>query len=127
MTVKNTQAMPGGIARPPRGRHRRAGPGLGWTLGALAIAAVVLTPLVAVVVIAFNPTENIWPHLVATTLPRYLSNTVTLAAGTAVLAAATGAGAAWLVTMYRFPLSGWLEWWLLLPMAIPAYLSLIHI
>ncbi len=123
MTGENSQALPGGTARTSQGRHRKVGAGPGWTLGALTIAAVVLIPLVAVVVIAFNPTENIWPHLLATTLPRYLTNSIILASGSAVLAAVVGAGAAWLVTMYRFPLSGWLEWWLLLPMAIPAYVS----
>lgn len=123
MTVENTQALTAGHARPATGRRRQNAAGPGWTLGALLIATVVLVPLVAVVVIAFNPTENIWPHLLATTLPRYLSNSVLLAVGTAVLTAAVGAGAAWLVTMYRFPLSGWLEWWLLLPMAIPAYVA----
>ncbi len=123
MAGQNTQAFTAGTGPVPQGRQRRVGGGPGWTLGALVIAAVVLIPLVAVVVIAFNPTENIWPHLLATTLPRYLTNSVILAAGSAVLASAVGAGAAWLVTMYRFPLSRWLEWWLLLPMAIPAYVS----
>jgi hypothetical protein len=35
----------------------------------LVIAAVVLAPMLAVLWIAFHPTENIWPHLVATVLP----------------------------------------------------------
>jgi len=41
----------------------------------------------------------------------------------AALAAAMGTGAAWLVTMYRFPGARWLEWLLLLPLAIPAYVG----
>src|SRR5258706_14187410 len=32
-----------------------------------------------------------------------------------------GVVAAWLVTAYRFPGRGWLEWALLLPLAMPAY------
>jgi iron(III) transport system permease protein len=80
-------------------------------------------PILSVVWTAFHPTENIWPHLVSTTLPRYVKMTVVLALGTGALAAAVGAGAAWLVTMYRFPLSRLLEWLLLLPLAVPAYVG----
>lgn len=94
-----------------------------WSLGAIVIAAIVLAPLVAVVWIAFNPTDNIWPHLVSTTLPRYLGNTLILALGVALLSACMGTGAAWLVTMYRFPFSRVLQWVLLLPLSIPAYVG----
>ena len=95
----------------------------GWSLGALAIAAVVLAPMLAVLWIAFHPTENIWPHLVATVLPRYFMATLRLMLGVGVLTAAMGAGAAWLVTMYRFRGSRVLEYALLFPLAIPAYVG----
>jgi iron(III) transport system permease protein len=94
-----------------------------WSLGAVVIATVVLLPLVAVLWIALHPSENIWPHLASTTLPRYAKNTAILALGVAVLAASVGAGTAWLVSMYRFPLSKLLQWLLLLPLAIPAYVG----
>ena len=94
-----------------------------WTLGAGLIALVVLAPMAAVIWIAFNPTENIWPHLMATVLPRYLANTLTLMVGVAALTAVAGTGAAWLVTMYRFPGARWLDYALLFPLAIPAYVG----
>lgn len=94
-----------------------------WTLGAVAIAAVVLAPILSIVWIAFNPTENIWPHLMATVLPRYLGTTLALMAGVAVLTAAMGTGAAWLVSQYDFPGRRWLAQALLFPMAIPAYVG----
>ncbi len=94
-----------------------------WSFGAFAIAVVVLLPIVSVVWIAFNPSENIWPHLLATTLPRYFTNTVILMVATGALTAMVGTGAAWLVVMYRFPLHGLLQWALLLPLAIPAYIG----
>ncbi|PKP72478.1 MAG: iron ABC transporter permease, partial [Alphaproteobacteria bacterium HGW-Alphaproteobacteria-6] len=106
---------------PPRWRVRPAGGG--WALGALVIAALVLLPILSVAALALRPTENIWPHLLATTLPRYLVNSVVLAVGTGALAAAVGAGAAWLVVMYRFPGVRVLEWLLLMPLAIPAYIG----
>jgi iron(III) transport system permease protein len=95
----------------------------GWTLAALAIAGVVMAPMLAVLWLAFHPTENIWPHLLATVLPRYLKTTFALMAGVGVLAGAAGTGAAWLVTMYRFPGRGWLVHALLFPLAIPAYVG----
>jgi len=94
-----------------------------WPAGAALIAALVLLPLVAVVVIAARPEVNIWPHLAATVLPRYLANTVILATCVAALTAAAGTGAAWLCVMYRFPASRLLQWLLLTPLAIPAYIG----
>ncbi|MGL6208245.1 MAG: ABC transporter permease [Paracoccaceae bacterium] len=95
----------------------------GWSLGALGIAAVVVAPMLAVLWIALHPVENIWPHLMATVLPRYLGNTVLLMAGVGVLTAAVGTGAAWLVVMFRFPGRRWLDFALLFPLAIPAYVG----
>ncbi|MFZ0100064.1 MAG: ABC transporter permease subunit, partial [Gemmobacter sp.] len=95
----------------------------GWTIAAVLIGLFVLSPIVSVIWIAFNPTENIWPHLMSTVMPRYLRATLTLMLGVAVLTAAVGTGAAWLVTLYRFPGSRWLSHALLLPMAVPAYIG----
>lgn len=95
----------------------------GWSAGAVLIAVLVLLPIAAVVVMAFTPEENIWPHLAATVLPRYLQNTLILMVGVGALSAAMGAGAAWTVVMYRFPGRRWLEWALFLPLAVPAYVG----
>ena len=108
------------LSRPARDA---GGGGDFWSAGALLIAAFVVMPVTAVLVLAFHPTENIWPHLLATTLPRYAANTAILTLATGALAAAVGTGAAWIVTMYRFPFSGVLEWLLLMPLAIPAYIG----
>ena len=111
MTDQNTQVTRQGW-RPDR-----------WSVGAALIAAVVLAPMLAVVWIAFHPTENIWPHLMSTVLPRYFGNTLILMLGVGLLTAAVGTGAAWLVAMYRFPGSRWLDYALLFPLAIPAYVG----
>lgn len=94
-----------------------------WSIGAVLIALVVIAPILAVFGIALFPKENIWPHLIATTLPRYLATTMQLMFGTGLLAAMIGTGAAWLVSRYDFPGRRWLEWLLLLPLAIPAYVG----
>lgn len=94
-----------------------------WSLGAIIIAAVVLAPMLAVLWIAFHPTENIWPHLLSTVLPRYFTATLRLMLGVGVLTAAMGTGAAWLVVMFRFPGRRFLDYALLFPLAIPAYVG----
>ncbi|WP_149141923.1 ABC transporter permease [Gemmobacter caeruleus] len=112
MTEQNTQVAPRRLRLPD-----------GWTLGAVLIAAIVLAPILSVIWIAFHPTENIWPHLLATVMPRYMGMTLLLMAGVGVITAAVGTGAAWLVTLYRFPGSGWLSYALLFPLAVPAYVG----
>ena len=106
--------------------HRLRLPAAGidrWTLGSLALAALLLMPLVSVGWMALNPTENIWPHLVRHALPLYLSNTVILTGLVALGAAIIGTGTAWLVVMTEFPGRRWLEWALLAPLAMPAYIA----
>ncbi|WP_137112447.1 iron ABC transporter permease [Rhodobacter sp. SY28-1] len=94
-----------------------------WTVGAVLIATVVLAPILSIAWLALTPTENIWPHLMATVLPRYLVTTLLLMGGVAILTAAMGTGAAWLVSQYRFPGRDWLAHALLFPLAIPAFVG----
>ncbi len=95
----------------------------GWSVGAALIAAIVLLPVASVLWLATHPSGAIWGHLISTTLPRYLGNSLTLMAATGAAAAVIGTVTAWLVVMYRFPGVRWLEWALLLPLAIPAYVG----
>ena len=94
-----------------------------WTFAVFGVAVLVLVPILSVIWIAFHPTQNIWPHLISTTLPRYLTNTVILAISVAALSAIFGTLTAWVLTMYRFRGSRQLQWMLLLPLAIPAYVG----
>ncbi len=94
-----------------------------WFLGALALAGLVMLPVAAVTWVALNPVENIWPHLISTVLPRQIRNTAFLLLGNMIGVVLLGVGTAWLVTMCRFPGRGVLEWALLLPLAMPAYIT----
>ena len=62
-----------------------------------------------------------WRGLIDTVLPLYVRNTLMLTALVAAGTAAIGTGAAWLVTMYRFPGARLFEVVLVLPLAFPAY------
>lgn len=92
-----------------------------WFAGAAATTALVALPVIAVMVLAFFPESNVWPHLVSTTLPLYLENTALLMLGVAIVTLGLGIPCAWIVTMCQFPGRRLLEWALLLPFAVPAY------
>ncbi|HWP58755.1 MAG TPA: iron ABC transporter permease [Candidatus Acidoferrales bacterium] len=92
---------------------------LGWV--SLVTAGLVLAPVAAVVSNVFLPSETTWSHLVATVLPHYLWNTLLLVCMVAVGVVACGVVSAWLVTAYAFPGRRFLEWALVLPLAMPAY------
>lgn len=93
----------------------------GWTTLGWLVALFVMLPIGAVVWLAFNPTENIWPHLISSVLPVYVESTLLLLLGVATLSLFIGVSTAWLVTLCNFPGRRVFEWALLLPFAIPAY------
>jgi len=96
---------------------------LGWSAAALVISLIALLPILAIIAIALEPSGDTWPHLIANVLPGALRRTLLLLAGVGGLTLLIGTGTAWLVTMYRFPGSRLFQWLLLLPLAIPTYIS----
>jgi iron(III) transport system permease protein len=88
---------------------------------AILIAAVVALPVAFVVLSVFSGAGDTWEHLAATALPRYVLNTALLLALVTCGVVSMGVVSAWLITAYRFPGRGVLEWALLLPLAMPAY------
>lgn len=92
---------------------------LGWITVALAVMIVV--PIAAVVSNVFARGESSWAHLLSTVLPEYLWTTGALMLGVAYGVISIGVLSAWLVTAYRFPGHRILEWALILPLAVPAY------
>lgn len=93
-----------------------------WTLATLLLAIVFLGPILAVFVAATGDSGGLWGHLFETVLPRYVANTLILMAGVGAVSLLFGVSAAWTVTRWDFPFRSALEWMLLLPAAIPAYL-----
>jgi iron(III) transport system permease protein len=93
----------------------------GWTALALGCAALVGLPVVTVGLNLFAPSTELWRHLASTVLPGYIANSLWLMLGVGFGVVVGGVASAWLVTMCRFPGSRTLEWALLLPMAMPAY------
>ena len=105
------------------GRHKASqGTSPVWLLGGTVVAAIVAAPILAIAGIALFPSENIWPHLISTVLPRQIANTALLMLGNGIGVFAIGVATAWLVTTCRFPGRPVFEWALLLPLAVPAYI-----
>src|SRR5262245_15300083 len=88
---------------------------------ALAIGVLLALPLLFVLSSVFRGGGETWAHLMATGLPRYVWNTLLLLLAVAWGVVSMGVLSAWLVTAYRFPGRDLLEWTLMLPLAMPAY------
>ena len=118
--MQPTTASPGNFTAARLGARLRAD---GWVWGTCLVALLVATPLIAVVTLAFAPTEDIWQHLASTVLPRYAETTFLLMLGVGTGTLVIGTGTAWLVTMCDFPGRRIFEWALLLPLAVPTYVA----
>lgn len=86
----------------------------------IAVALVAL-PVLAVFSAWTQIDADLWQHFFATQLPQLLTNTFFLLLGVGFGVVVTGVSLAWLVSQYDFPGRRWLEWALMLPMALPAY------
>nr|WP_245232696.1 iron ABC transporter permease [Thiorhodococcus minor] len=79
-------------------------------------------PVLVILGFVLVPAGDSWRHLAATVLPGYVANSLLLMLGVALGTLIGGVGTAWLTSMCQFPGRGLLEWALLLPMAMPAYI-----
>ncbi|MGR3761543.1 ABC transporter permease [Roseobacteraceae bacterium NS-SX3] len=106
----------------PKGARRGRNGGGGAFAGvAWAVALACILPMVAVALAALTGGTETISHLMATVLPGYAATTLMLVVLVAAGTFALGAGAAWLVTMTRFPGVRLFEIALILPLAFPAY------
>ena len=95
----------------------------GWRLIPFLVAAVVLVPVGTVISSLFVPAGDVWQHLVETTLAGLLVNTFWLAVGVSAGSALLGVSLAWFTAVCEFPGRKFFSWALLLPLAIPAYVT----
>ena len=93
-----------------------------WNSVLVFLSLLFSIPLAVVFGSLFFPEYEVWEHLRATVLTDYIGNSLALLVGVGFFSLLLGVLPAWMVTMYRFPLSRQLEWALLLPMSMPAYI-----
>ena len=98
-----------------------------WQTTSIAIAALVVFPLATLFVLSFdgiiNGNADVWSHLSNTVLSDYVTGSLSLMAGVALLTLVLGIGSAWLVTQYDFAGVRIFNWALLLPLAMPTYIT----
>lgn len=95
----------------------------GWLFLGIVVAAGVLAPLLAVLSALIGGGGEHWEHIARTVLGRYLANSAVVSVGVIFLSSLIGVGAAWYQTLYDFPLRRLFDVLLVLPLAIPAYVS----
>lgn len=92
-----------------------------WYPITFAIAALVLLPISVLLLSWAEIDREIWSHLWDTQMTRLLVNTLVLVGGVGVGVTVLGVSLAWLTSLCEFPGRRWLDWALMLPFAVPAY------
>ena len=93
-----------------------------WSIGTLLLGVALIGPFGALLVTATGDSEGLWPHLLQTVFPRYIGNTLALMAGVAAVSLVFGLTTAWIVARCDFQGRRSVEWMLLLPATMPAYI-----
>ena len=94
-----------------------------WARLTLGVAGLILLPIAAVLAAAITPAGEVWLHIWRNSLAEMLGTTAGLAVLVALMAGSAGAITAWLVTACEFRGRAFLQVALLLPLAMPAYVS----
>mgnify|MGYP001574477278 CR=1 FL=1 len=92
-------------------------------MAVFAIALLIVVPLSVVLLSLLSPQQEIWRHLAEHVLPGLLANTLKMVSGVAVGVTLLGVSLAWLTAACDFPGRRFFSWALLLPLAIPAYVT----
>ena len=87
------------------------------------IILLVTIPIVTVMSYIFQPSTELWDHLSENLLIEYLSNTFIILIFVAISTLVIGISCAWLVTTFNFLGRDIFKWLLVMPIAIPTYVS----
>lgn len=93
-----------------------------WKTSSWSISLLLVLPILAILYTALGNTDDIFTHLFNTVLPTYTLNTVLLVFGAMFFSLILGVPSAWFMAMCRVPSSSILQWALVLPLAMPAYI-----
>lgn len=85
-------------------------------------ALIFAVPILTVAAFLFQPSPDIWQHLLDTVLIDYIGNSFLLMIGVGLGTFSIGVTCAWLTSVCQFPGKQIFVWTLLLPLAMPAYI-----
>ncbi len=94
-----------------------------WSVVTGLVALALAVPVLYVGSQLFGAAGEAWTYVVADLLPGYALNSLVLLLGVGALTLLMGTPAAWLVAVYRFPGRAFFAWALVLPLAIPSYIT----
>jgi len=87
------------------------------------VAALIGLPLIVVALSLLNPQWDILAHLWQTVIPEYINHSLILLVSVGIGVTILGVSTAWCVSQFDFPGWRWVSWGLLLPLAMPAYIT----
>jgi len=87
------------------------------------IILLVIIPIITVLSYIVQPPSQLWGHLSENLLSKYLYNTFIILVSVAFCTVIIGVSCAWLVTNFAFPATNIFKWLLVMPIAIPTYVS----
>ncbi len=93
-----------------------------WKSIPLIFLFLFLMPLIFILLSLFGEFGDNWNHLINYVLPNYILNSIYLIIGVSLLSLVLGVGTAWCITNYDFSFKSWLEWAVILPLAVPPYI-----
>ena len=93
-----------------------------WHISSFLISTIVVIPLITVFTSFFENTSNYYEILKNTFLLEYISNSIILLFSVLIITFIFGTVSAYLVSFYKFPLSNFFKWALILSFAVPPYI-----
>lgn len=101
---------------------RRRAPRIdGWAAAGIVVALLVAAPLLVLPGAFLSPRVDVWWDVTSSILPETLVNTAIVAGGVGIGTLVLGTALAVVVSFYDFPGRRILDWALILPLALPAY------
>ncbi|WP_325891615.1 ABC transporter permease [Grimontia sp. NTOU-MAR1] len=83
---------------------------------------LLVLPILAIFYASVGESDEVFGHLMSTVMGTYTLNTALLVIGTVSLSLLMGIPSAWLMANYAIPGDRWLQWALVLPLAMPGYI-----
>lgn len=112
------------LARHNSSWHRNYGKHYLTTIGYVLFGLFLAAPIIYVLFHLFTGGNNeVWQHLKDTVITDYIYHSVMLTLVVGFFSCIIGVTCAWMISQYHFPFRNTLQWAVLLPMALPAYIS----
>ncbi len=94
-----------------------------WFLLTSFFMLCIVASCIAIIFPLFEATNEVWTHIKNYLLLDYISTTVIICIFVALFSIFLGSAAAYMVTIYDFPLRTFFSWAFILPLAIPPYIA----